>query len=79
MKIGDIVVITVETPSGVHNVESVYGETGVIVDEDTVYNCWEVATGNPNTTRWWFVESELRPATHEEIADRLRYVLMKNN
>lgn len=77
MKIGDIVVITVEVPSGVHNVESVYGETGVIVDEDTVYNCWEVATGNPNTTMWWFTESELRPATAEEIADRLRYVLME--
>lgn len=79
MKIGDIVVITAETPSGVYNVANVYGETGVIIDEDTYYNCWEVATGNPNTTRWWFAESELRPATDEEIAERLRYVLMDRN
>lgn len=79
MKIGDIVVITAETPSGVYNVANVYGETGVIIDEDTDYNCWKIATGNPYTDGWWFDETELRPATDEEIAERLRYVLMKHN
>ena len=76
MKIGDIVTITVETPEGIEDAVSVYGETGVIVDEDLEYNCWQVATGNPHTTGWWFSETELRPATPEEIADRLKFILL---
>ena len=76
-KVGDIVTITVDYPAGVDEFEKVKGETGVITDYDHVDNCWVVETGKPETSGYWYDETEFRPATAEEIADRLRYVLMK--
>ena len=76
-EIGDIVTITVKHPAGVEEYAYVLNETGVITDYDHVDNCWVVETGKPETSGWWFDETEFRPATAEEIADRLRYVLME--
>ena len=75
-KIGDIVTITVDYPAGVEEFGKVKGETGVITNYDHV-GSWEVTTGKPKTSGYWYYETEFRPATAEEIADRLRYALMK--
>ena len=75
-KIGDIVTIIVDHPAGVDEFGKVKGETGVITDYDHAGN-WAIETGKPETSGWWFYETEFRPATAEEIADRLRYVLME--
>ncbi len=77
MKIGDIVTIVVDYPAVIGEAEKVKGETGVIVDCDSVYNLWMVETGKPETSGWWFTEGELRPATAEEIEAKLRFVLME--
>ncbi len=75
-KIGDIVTITVKHPAGVEEYAYVLNETGVITDYDHAGN-WAIETGKPETSGWWFYETEFCPATAEEIADRLRYVLME--
>lgn len=77
MKIGDIVTIIVDNPSGVDEEYPVKNETGVIVDFDETSEQWQIATGEPETDGWWFTEDELRPTTAEEIEARLRYILMK--
>lgn len=74
-KIGDIVTITVDHPAGTF--VNVLDEIGVIYEYDAYDRRYCVKTGNPTTTEYWFDETEFRPATAEEIADRLRYVLME--
>ena len=76
MKIGDIVTITTNKPYGVVDKYRVKNETGVITDFDEC-TAWEISTGIPETTGWWFTEDEFRLATDDEIKARLRLLLMK--
>ena len=74
MKVGDVVTITAKYPYNTNvNCE---GETGVITEHDVENNVFEITTGNPYTTEYWYEETEFRLATEEEIKDRLRYLLM---
>ena len=75
MKIGDIVTITVDHPAGVYNRLFVKNETGVITDFDE--EVWEISTGMPGTSGWWYAEDEFRPATDDEIKARLKLILMR--
>ena len=77
MMIGSIVTILVDYPCGVdedaHNY--VKGETGVITDYDEEHGDYAV-TFHPQVFPWWFSKDELRLATNEEIAGKLRYIIM---
>ena len=77
MKIGDIVTITVDHPACVYDRRSVKNETGVITDFDKEGSAWEITTGKPETTGWWYAEDEFRPATDDEIKARLKLILMR--
>lgn len=74
MKIGDIVTITVNHPVGACGC-LVKNETGVITDFDE--EVWEISTGMPGTSGWWYAEDEFRPATDDEIKARLKLILMR--
>lgn len=76
MMIGDIVTITIDCPYGVDGDYRVKNETGVITNYDEDTKTWEIATGKPDTTGWWYAVGEFRPATDDEIKARLRFVLM---
>lgn len=77
MMIGSIVTILVDYPCGTDEVERNYvkGETGVITDYNEEHNDYAVKF-YPQSFPWWFAKDELRLATNEEIARKLRSVLM---
>ena len=77
--IGNIVTITVNNPCGVDGEYPVLNETGVIVEIEEYEDgqkLFLINTGKVLTT-WWFSESQFRPATEEEVREKLRYLLMK--
>ena len=82
MKIGDIVTILVEYPCGVEKNKWNYvkDETGVIVDVDTHDPNeleYSVKLSPTDIFSWWFASEEIRSATEDEIAEKLRSLMMK--
>lgn len=77
MTIGSIVTILVDYPCGVEEDKRNYvnGETGIIIDYCGSHNDYAVKF-HPQSFPWWFSENELRLATNEEIAGKLRSVMM---
>ena len=77
MRVGTIVTIITDCPAGLANpIFNVKGETGVITDFDDEDVIWQIKTGNPDTTGFWYSQIEFRLATPEEIANKLRFLLM---
>ena len=79
MKIGSIVTILVDYPYGVEEESQNYvkGMTGVVVERDEEEeNLFAVRIYPGEWLQWWFSEDEMRPATNEEIAEKLRQVMM---
>ena len=77
MTIGSIVTILVDYPCGVEEDKRNYvnGETGIIVDYCEDHNDYAVKL-QPESFSWWFSKDEIRLATNEEIAGKLRYIMM---
>lgn len=78
MMIGSIVTILVDYPCGTDEVENNYvkGETGVITDYNEETNDYAVSILPHERFPWWFSKEEIRLATNEEIAGKLRFIMM---
>lgn len=78
MSIGSIVTILVDYPAGMDEDARNYvkGETGIITEYDEDYDDYAVKF-LPQSFHWWFSKDEMRLATNEEIAEKLRYIMMK--
>ena len=79
MMIGSIVTILIDYPHGTDEDERNYvkDEIGVITDYDEEAGDYEVRIIPNEIYPWWFSKDELRLATNEEIAGKLRFIMMK--
>lgn len=75
LKVGDLVMVIVDHPSGVET--ETYGHIGVISEEDKLHS------GNPcyllhtmySAYDYWYGEDELRLITDEEAREHLKAIL----
>lgn len=78
MMIGTIVTILVKYPCGADEIARNYvrNEVGVITDFNEETSDYAVSIHHHERYPWWFSKNEIRLATNEEIAGKLRSMLM---
>lgn len=78
MMIGDIVTILVDYPCGADKIARNYvkNEVGVITDLNEETSDYAVSILHHERYPWWFSKDEIRLATKEQIAGKLRSMLM---
>lgn len=79
MMIGSIVTILIDYPCGTDKDARYYvkNETGIITDFYEETGDYAVKLMPDEIYPWWFSKDEIRLATNEEIAGKLRYIMMK--
>lgn len=77
LKVGDIVVILKDLPSGIEDEDefNCKGEVGEIIEYNEDRDMYLVSTYDFMTTDWWWFEDDLRLANTEEIVEKLRKIL----